>query len=169
MDPDSTSDPDSRHRRHEIHRFFVSLPEICGVPVRILDPDLDLSINKQKIKKYFNFYCLYLTSLYSLSSKNDVNVPSKRKKSLEKHGEKKTIFCQRLEGYWHKEQDLEPDPFVKSADPRIRIRTKMPRIRNTEKLRIWDVLFSFHVFAQDYRLYNFFLEFLFYFLDACIT
>jgi hypothetical protein len=41
------------------------------------------------------------------------------------------IFCWRLEGHRQKEQDPDPDPIVKGTDPRIRIRTKMSRIRNT--------------------------------------
>ncbi len=35
----------------------------------------------------------------------------------------------RLEGHWQNEQN--PDPLVRGTDPRIRIHTKMSRIRNT--------------------------------------
>ncbi len=38
-----------------------------------------------------------------------------------------------IEGHWRKEQDPEPDPdpLFRGRDPRIRIHTKMSRIRNT--------------------------------------
>jgi hypothetical protein len=48
-----------------------------------MDPDPDPSINKQKIKKNFNFYSFVtlVISYYGLdSSKTDVNVPSVSKK-----------------------------------------------------------------------------------------
>ena len=51
---------------------------------------------------------------------------------LQKVISKKINFCWHLEDHWRKEQDPEPDPLVKSTDPRIRIRTKMSRIRNTD-------------------------------------
>jgi hypothetical protein len=62
-----------------------------------------------------------------LSLKTDLNVSSKKK------NRKKNIFCWCLEGRWRKEQDPEPDPdpLVRGRDPRIRIHTKMSRIRNT--------------------------------------
>ncbi len=47
----------------------------------------------------------------------------------QKKRSKKIIFCRRLEGHLRKEQDLELDP-----DPRIRNRTKMSRIRDTDQL-----------------------------------
>ncbi len=50
-----------------------------------------------------------------LSVKNDANVPSKSKKQ-------KTIFLvDILEGPWRKEQDSEPDPFLRGRDSRIQI------------------------------------------------
>ncbi len=56
--------------------------------------------------------------------KNYVNVASKsnKEKNLE------YFFCH-LEGHWQKQQD----PLVRGTDPRIRICTKMSRIRNTDK------------------------------------
>ncbi len=51
-----------------------------------------------------------------LSVKNDVNVPTKRNK--QKH---------RITD----EKEPDKDPLVRSTDPRIRIRPKMSRIRNT--------------------------------------
>jgi hypothetical protein len=47
---------------------------------------------------------------------------------------KKKILFWRPEGHWQKEQDPDPkpDPLVKHTGPRIRIRTKMSRIRNTD-------------------------------------
>jgi hypothetical protein len=56
---------------------------------------------------------------------NDVNVHLKRNKhkNLEKI----------LEGHLP-EPDPQPDLLVKGSDPRIRIRTKMSRIRNTDSL-----------------------------------
>jgi hypothetical protein len=60
---------------------------------------------------------------------HEINVRSKKNKH------KKIIFCWHLEDPWRKEQDLgpdsHPDPLVKGTDPRIRIRIKMLRIRNT--------------------------------------
>jgi hypothetical protein len=53
--------------------------------------------------------------------KNVVNVPSKRNR------QKLGIFC--CLGRLLTEPD--PDPLVRDADPKIRIRTKMSRIRNT--------------------------------------
>ncbi len=42
---------------------------------------------------------------------------------------KKILFCCHFEGFWLKYQD--PDPLVRGTEPRIRIRTKISRIRNT--------------------------------------
>ncbi len=44
-------------------------------------------------------------------------------KAISKKLRKKIICCRYLEGHWRKEQD--PDPLVRSTDPRIRIHTKM--------------------------------------------
>ncbi len=44
---------------------------------------------------------------------------------------KKNDFVLGHEGHWWKKQDPEPDPSVRGTEPRIRIRTKMSRIRNT--------------------------------------
>jgi hypothetical protein len=52
--------------------------------------------------------------------------------------QKKLFFCWRLEGQRQKQQDPEPDPkqdpdpLVRGTDLRIRIRTKMTRIHNTD-------------------------------------
>ncbi len=60
-----------------------------------------------------------------LSSKNDVNVPSKSNK--QKNFVKKFDFCWRLKGKWRKNQvsDPNPDPLVRGMYPRIRIHTKL--------------------------------------------
>ncbi len=42
----------------------------------------------------------------------------------------KLVYC-RFEGQLGKKQDPGPDPLVRDMDPRIRIHTKMSRIRNT--------------------------------------
>ncbi len=63
--------------------------------------------------------------------KNDVNVPSKRAVMS-----KNLIFLCHLE--IHRRKD--PDPFVKGTDPRIWVRTKMSRIRNTVPYVIISVL-----------------------------
>jgi hypothetical protein len=64
-----------------------------------------------------------------LSAKNDLNVPSKSNKK------KKFLLLAHLEGHSGKEKDPEPDlntdPLVRGTDSRIRIRTKMSRIRKT--------------------------------------
>ncbi len=71
--------------------------------------------------------------LYDFLSLKNVNVPSKRNKR--KKLDKKKYFCWRLvEGHWLKEQD--PDPLVTSTDPKIRIRTNLWRIPNTERIVI---------------------------------
>ncbi len=63
--------------------------------------------------------------------KNDVNVTSKSNK--QKNFE--FFCCWWLEGHWRKWQDPDPhpdpDPLGRGLDPRIRIRTKISRIRNT--------------------------------------
>jgi hypothetical protein len=50
---------------------------------------------------------------------------------------KNKIFSCRLEGHWRNYQDPEldpdPDPLARGTNPRIRIRTKISRIRNTDK------------------------------------
>jgi hypothetical protein len=69
-----------------------------------------------------------------LSLKNDINVPSKSNKQkivknwffagiLKVNDEKRRIRIQ--------DPDLDPDPLVRSMDPRIRIYPKMSWIRNT--------------------------------------
>ncbi len=67
--------------------------------------------------------CYYLLSFL----KTDVNVPSigHEQKKVEKTY--RYFFCWFFESHLQKEQD--PDPL--SSDPRIRIRIKMSRIRNT--------------------------------------
>ncbi len=64
--------------------------------------------------------------------KNDVNVRVPSKSNKPKNLKKK-IVSWHLEGRWRKEQDLEPEPdsLVSSRDPRIRIYSKMSRIRKT--------------------------------------
>ncbi len=57
-----------------------------------------------------------------------INVPLKRNKH--KNLEKKYFLASWSLPYWRKEQDPKPDPLAKGADSRIRIRTKMSRIRN---------------------------------------
>jgi hypothetical protein len=52
-----------------------------------------------------------------LSSKNDVNEPSKSNKQENFFTE--IVFCWHLEVQWRKQQD--PDPLVRGMDPRIRI------------------------------------------------
>jgi hypothetical protein len=72
--------------------------------------------------------------------KKDVNVPSQRNKH--KNSERKKIFYWHLDVHWRKGQDPEPDrhpdpePLIKDTDPRIRIRTKVSRFRNTDLLTI---------------------------------
>jgi len=60
-----------------------------------------------------------------------INVPTERNKQnkLEKE-----LGNWNLGSHWRKEQDPEsdPDPSIKCTDPRIRIRIKISRIRNTE-------------------------------------
>ncbi len=91
-----------------------------------------LPSTSKKMKKIFDFYW-FVTFCDFISSKNDVNVPSKRNKC--KNLVKTIIFGWHLEGRWRKEQDPDSDrdPLVKDTDPRIRIRirTKISRIRNT--------------------------------------
>ncbi len=50
---------------------------------------------------------------------------------MKKNMKKKNYFLH-PQSHWRKELDPDPDPLVKSADPGIRIRTKMSRIPNTE-------------------------------------
>ncbi len=64
-----------------------------------------------------------------LSLKNDVNLPSK--------SSKQNTCCWHLEGHWRKEQDS--DPLVRGTDPRIRIRSKMSWVRNTD-LQYWRMI-----------------------------
>ncbi len=52
-----------------------------------------------------------------------------------KPNKKKLIFNWQLGSHWQKEDDPDPDPEIKCADPRIRIRTKMSRIQNTALYR----------------------------------
>ncbi len=68
-----------------------------------------------------------------LSLKNYVNVALKSTVITNKPKKFRIFFCCLLEGYWRKQQDPEPDPnpIVRGTDPRIRIRTKMSRTRNT--------------------------------------
>ncbi len=90
--------------------------------------DLLLGFSGKIVRKPFIYNDLWLLSL-----KNDVNAPSRStvisKRKLESRN--KTNFCWRLEGHWWQEQDSEPDSLVRGTNSRIRIRTKMSRIRNT--------------------------------------
>jgi hypothetical protein len=81
--------------------------------------------SRKNSKKNLVSTVLWLISDF-FTLKNDVNVPSK---SNSKTIFKKIIFCWRLEGLQRKEQN--PDPLFRGTDPRIRIRTKLSRIRNT--------------------------------------
>ncbi len=112
-----------------IRMFWVSWIRIrilnLFVPIRILPS------TSKKRKKNLDFYC-FVTSLWLFIFEDDENVPSKRNK-----------HCWRFEGHWRKEQDPEPDPLVKGTDPRIRIRTKMSRIRNialSVRVLYWHLL-----------------------------
>ncbi len=81
----------------------------------------------KKVRKTLNHTVLWL--LYDiLSLKNYVNVASKSNK--QKNIEQKMILSCHLEGHWQKYQDRHPDSLGRGTD-RIRIRTKMSRIRNT--------------------------------------
>ncbi len=85
------------------------------------------STSKKKImKKILDFYC-FVTSLGLFI------IEDWCKCTLQKGISKKT--CCRCEGHWRKEQDPDPDPDplvkAKGTEPKIRIRTKMLRIRNT--------------------------------------
>jgi hypothetical protein len=51
-----------------------------------------------------------------------------------------------LEGHLRKEQD--PDPSARDTDPRIQIRTKMSRIRNTDIMNYFDILRTICVFRS---------------------
>ncbi len=110
-------------RRIQIHRicmFWASWIQIHILFEQILIRLRILQSNSKKLRKSLIFTVLGL--LYEvLSLKNDVK-PFKRNK--QKFRETKIIFCWHLEGYWRKEQDLEPDPLVKGTDPRIWIHTK---------------------------------------------
>ncbi len=107
---------------------------------KVWDPDPDPSIIMQKnSKKNLVSYC-FVTLFDFLSWKNDVNVPSKSNK------QKKFVFSGILkvndENSRIRIQDLDPDPFVRGMDPRIRIRIhpKMSWIRNIE--RIFNCIFT---------------------------
>jgi hypothetical protein len=67
-----------------------------------------------------------------LSLKTDVNLPTLRNK--QKNLEKQLIFCWDLENHCQKGagSGSEAGSVIRSADPRIRIRIKMSRIRNTD-------------------------------------
>jgi hypothetical protein len=67
------------------------------------------------MKKTLDFYCFFFTSFDFLSLKNDVYVLLPPKMNKHKNLGKKLIFCWRLEGHQRKEEDLEPDPFVKGT------------------------------------------------------
>jgi hypothetical protein len=89
---------------------------ICTYPD--LDSDPDPSINKQKkVRKTL------ISTVFTLTFEDDVNVPSKVKRN--KNLKKKLIFCWHLVSHWRKKQDPDPDPYVSGTDPRIQIRTKM--------------------------------------------
>ncbi len=55
---------------------------------------------------------------------------------------KKIIFSCNLEGHWRKYQgpdpESDPDPLVRGMDLRIRIRTKIAWIRNTDYSSVVD-------------------------------
>jgi hypothetical protein len=71
-----------------------------------------LPSTSQKIKK--NLSTVLWLFYDFLSSKNDGNVPLKRKKHKNLENRKK--FCWRLEGHRRKEQDPEPDPVPEIID-----------------------------------------------------
>ncbi len=58
------------------------------------------------------------------------------KKVISKKTFKKDISF--LLASWRKQEDPNPDPLVRGMDPRIRIHTKMSRIRNTDKCKIFQ-------------------------------
>ncbi len=60
------------------------------------------------------------------------------KNVMSKKNRKQNIFCMCLECHRLKDQDPDPDPFVSGTDPRIRIRTKMSRIRNTAQRKLFQ-------------------------------
>jgi hypothetical protein len=134
--------PVFRIRIHRIRMFWGLLwirIRISNLLVRIRFRIRILSSTSKKMKKNLDFYC-FATSLWYLSLKNDINVPSKRNKHRNLKKEK-NIICWHLEGHWRKEPDPEPDPhpdpLVKGTDPKIRIRTKMSRISNTAHLSLY--------------------------------
>ncbi len=104
--------------------LWIRISMFLGLP--------DPPITSNKSKKNLNFY-YFVTAFYLLSMKTDVNGPSKchKHKNFEK---KKLNFCWHLVSHWRKKQDMDPvpDPSVSGTDPRIRIRTKMSRIHNTD-------------------------------------
>ncbi len=80
----------------------------------------------KKVRKPLIFTVLWLL-YYVLYTKNDVNEPSKVKSKF---------FCWILKSLTKRTgsgagRSSEPDPLVRGTDPRIRIRSKMLRIRKT--------------------------------------
>ncbi len=84
------------------------------------------SKNTKIVRKPFISTVFWLFNDF-LSLKNDVNVPIKSNK--QKKPRKK--ICWLVEGYWRKEQDPILYLLFRGSDLRIRIRTKMSKIRNT--------------------------------------
>ncbi len=81
-----------------------------------------------------------------LSKKNYVNVPSKSNK--QKNWKKYDNSGGPLEVLWQKEQDPDPDSLVWRRDSRIRIRTKMSRIRNIEEN--WKCKIKKYVYPNNF-------------------
>jgi hypothetical protein len=81
-----------------------------------------------------------------LSLKNEVNGPYKHKKV------KKLFLVGVLKDTDKKEHDPDPDPdpLARSTDPRIRISTKMSRMRNTsdKRLKCYGISTVLHVHFQ---------------------
>ncbi len=83
---------------------------------------------------------------------NSVYLQKVKHKNLEKKN-----YC--LLASWRtltKEQDPESDPFVKGTEPRIRIRTKMSRIRNTACTLNWGpplpIGIRYDPLVQEFRM-----------------
>ncbi len=82
----------------------------------------------KKSKKTLDFYCCdFFMTYFFLPMMNDVLYLQKVVSQKTLH--KKTIFCLHLVDHCRKEH--EPDPLVRGKESRIRIHTKMSRIRNT--------------------------------------
>ncbi len=139
-----------------VNQLFQGLAASVPDPHRDPDPYVfwpprsaawSLPSASKKLRKALISTVLWL--LYEFSSlKNDKKVPTVPSKSIQ------NIFCWHLEGHWRKEQDQHPDPdmLVKGTDPRIRvrirIRTKISRIRNTVCCKIFELVSGFNRYAK---------------------